>query len=79
MSPKKKCLRIMEVERKTKRQEFLITHFILKNVYGPVTEHGDWKKSVTDKELKESYEKPTVVLDINRKGFVWLGHIIRKG
>jgi hypothetical protein len=44
MSPKKKCLRIMDDERKTKRQEFLITHFILKNVYGPVMEHGDWKK-----------------------------------
>ena len=42
-------------------------------------EHGDWKKSGPDKELKESYEKPTVVLDIKRKGSMWLGHIIRKG
>jgi len=40
--------------------------------------NGAWglEKSGTDKELKESYEKPTVVLDIKRKGSMWLGHII---
>jgi hypothetical protein len=37
------------------------------------------EKSGTDKELKESYEKPTVLLDTKRKGFVWLRHIIWKG
>jgi hypothetical protein len=33
-------------------------------------------KSGTQKELKESYKKPTVVLDIKRKGLVWLLHIL---
>jgi hypothetical protein len=44
MSPKKKWLRIMVVERKTQRKEFLITHFILKNVYDLKQSMGIGKK-----------------------------------
>jgi hypothetical protein len=37
------------------------------------------EKNGIDEQLKESYEKPTVVLGIKRKASVWLRHIIRKG
>jgi hypothetical protein len=43
--------------------------------------NGAWglEKSGIDKELKESYEKPTVILVIKRKGSVWLWDMIRRG
>ncbi|XP_023213623.1 uncharacterized protein LOC111616447 [Centruroides sculpturatus] len=49
---------------------------ILRRIYGPVQERGEWRIR-SNKELEDLYENSDIVTEIKRGRFRWIGHLER--
>ena len=63
----------------TKRTEILLNAWerqILRIIYGPVNDHGEWRIR-TNAEVYALYEEPTLIAEARRARLRWLGHVER--
>ncbi|XP_067130443.1 uncharacterized protein [Centruroides vittatus] len=61
---------------KQEEQLRLFERKILRRIYGPVQERGEWRIR-SNKELEDLYENSDIVTEIKRGRFRWIGHLER--
>lgn len=66
------------VNKKEEKKLIVFENKILRKIYGPTCEHGEWRRK-HNREIRELYNNTDIISEIKCRRIRWAGHVLRRG